>query len=170
MSQGGDKIVLGIVSKKCSGIQTNQPQTHVLFFSQENKTKTWPPKAPWQHASSSSSHALPAPSAPLYPVSGAGGQWSDAVHVLPPPVWAAAGDCTPAPGISASFAYAQPPPPSQHKPINKGFKSFPVKHERRPSYLHQYWQLSIGGNTAQGQTWTAPPLSHTVWWLYPFSR
>nr|XP_009943703.1 PREDICTED: LOW QUALITY PROTEIN: uncharacterized protein KIAA0355 homolog [Opisthocomus hoazin] len=56
-----------------------------------------------------------------------------------PPLLAAADDRSqPAPGISASFAYAQPPPPSQHKPINKGFKSFPVKHERRPSYLHQY--------------------------------
>lgn len=71
-------------------------------------------------------------------------QWSDTMQILQSPMWAAANDCAPAAGISSNFAYAQQQQQqsqqqaSQHKQMNKGFKSFPVKHERRPSYLHQY--------------------------------
>lgn len=83
-------------------------------------------------------------------------QWSDTMQILQSPVWAAANDCAPSTGISSSFAYAQQQQSqqqaSQHKQMNKGFKSFPVKHERRPSYLHQYWLLFILENAAQGQT------------------
>lgn len=108
---------------------------------QDNKTKTWPPKAPWQHASSVT-NTLPSQSASLYPMSSPVSQWSDTMQILQSPVWAAANDCAPATGISSSFAYAQQQQSqqqaSQHKQMNKGFKSFPVKHERRPSYLHQY--------------------------------
>ncbi|RMC08953.1 hypothetical protein DUI87_13949 [Hirundo rustica rustica] len=105
--------------------------------SQDNKTKTWPPKAPWQHTSSVPS-TLPSQSASLYPMSSPVSQWSDTMQMLQAPMWAS--DCSPAAGISSSFAYAQQQSQqaSQHKQINKGFKSFPVKHERRPSYLHQY--------------------------------
>ncbi|OPJ77933.1 hypothetical protein AV530_014955 [Patagioenas fasciata monilis] len=108
--------------------------------SQDNKTKTWPPKAPWQHTSSVT-NTLPGQSASLYPMSSPVSQWSDTMQILQSPVWAAANDCAPAAGISSNFAYAQQQQSqqqaSQHKPMNKGFKSFPVKHERRPSYLHQ---------------------------------
>ncbi|XP_015495603.1 uncharacterized protein KIAA0355 homolog isoform X2 [Parus major] len=107
--------------------------------SQDNKTKTWPPKAPWQHTSSVPS-TLPSQSTSLYPMSSPMSQWSDTMQMLQSPMWAS--DCAPAAGISSSFAYAQQQQQSQqasqHKQINKGFKSFPVKHERRPSYLHQY--------------------------------
>ncbi|KAI1235350.1 hypothetical protein IHE44_0002209 [Lamprotornis superbus] len=105
--------------------------------SQDNKTKTWPPKAPWQHTSSVPS-TLPSQSTSLYPMSSPVSQWSDTMQMLQSPMWAS--DCAPAAGISSSFAYAQQQSQqaSQHKQINKGFKSFPVKHERRPSYLHQY--------------------------------
>ncbi|XP_072790600.1 granule associated Rac and RHOG effector protein 1 isoform X2 [Taeniopygia guttata] len=107
--------------------------------SQDNKTKTWPPKAPWQHTSSVPS-TLPSQSAALYPMSSSVSQWSDTMQMLQSPLWAS--DCAPAAGLSSSFAYAQQQQQSQqasqHKQINKGFKSFPVKHERRPSYLHQY--------------------------------
>lgn len=69
-------------------------------------------------------------------------QWSDTMQILQSPMWAAANDCASAAGISSNFAYAQQQQQSQqasqHKQMNKGFKSFPVKHERRPSYLHQY--------------------------------
>ncbi|XP_044290261.1 granule associated Rac and RHOG effector protein 1 [Varanus komodoensis] len=104
---------------------------------QDSKTKTWPPKAPWQHA-------LPSQSLPLYPMSSAAGQWNDTAQMLQSPVWSAVSDCAPSAGLSSSFAYVppppppSPPPPSQHKPMNKGFKPFPAKHERRPSYMHQY--------------------------------
>ncbi|XP_062356045.1 granule associated Rac and RHOG effector protein 1 isoform X3 [Cinclus cinclus] len=107
--------------------------------SQDNKTKTWPPKAPWQHTSSVPS-TLPSQSTSLYPMSSPVSQWSDTMQMLQSPMWAS--DCAPAAGISSSFTYAQQQQQSQqasqHKQINKGFKSFPVKHERRPSYLHQY--------------------------------
>ncbi|XP_054696645.1 granule associated Rac and RHOG effector protein 1 isoform X2 [Grus americana] len=108
---------------------------------QDNKTKTWPPKAPWQHTSSVT-NTLPGQSTSLYPMSSPVSQWSDTMQILQSPVWAAANDCAPAAGISSNFAYAQQQQSqqqaSQHKQMNKGFKSFPVKHERRPSYLHQY--------------------------------
>ncbi|XP_042293500.1 granule associated Rac and RHOG effector protein 1 [Sceloporus undulatus] len=114
---------------------------------QDNKTKTWPPKAPWQHA-------LPSPSLSLYQMSSPASQWNDTLQMLQSPVWSTASDCAPSTGISSSassssststFAYTQqqqqqspPLPPPQHKPMNKGFKPFPIKHERRPSYMHQY--------------------------------
>ncbi|PKU34966.1 hypothetical protein llap_14730 [Limosa lapponica baueri] len=108
---------------------------------QDNKTKTWPPKAPWQHTSSVPS-TLPGQSSSLYPLGSPASQWGDTMPMLQSPVWAAATDCAPAAGMSPGFAYAQQQQPqqqpSQHKHINKGFKAFPVKHERRPSYLHQY--------------------------------
>ncbi|XP_066492871.1 granule associated Rac and RHOG effector protein 1 isoform X1 [Tiliqua scincoides] len=106
---------------------------------QDNKTKTWPPKAPWQHS-------LPSQSLSLYQMSSPASQWNDTMQMLQSPVWSTANDCTPSTGIPSNFAYAQqqqqqqqsPQQPSQHKPMNKGFKPFPVKHERRPSYMHQY--------------------------------
>ncbi|XP_030366927.1 uncharacterized protein KIAA0355-like isoform X4 [Strigops habroptila] len=107
---------------------------------QDKKTKTWPPKAPWQHPSSVM-NTLPSQSTPLYPMSSPISQWSDTMQILQSPIWAAANDCAPAAGLSSNFAYAQQQQSqqaSQHKQMNKGFKSFPVKHERRPSYLHQY--------------------------------
>ncbi|XP_038609313.1 granule associated Rac and RHOG effector protein 1 isoform X1 [Tachyglossus aculeatus] len=109
---------------------------------QENKTKTWPPKAPWQH-SSPLPNTLPAQSSCLYQMTNPVSQWSDTMQILQSPVWSTASDCTPSTGISSTFAYAQQQQQSQqaasqHKAMNKGFKSFPVKHERRPSYLHQY--------------------------------
>ncbi|XP_071423305.1 granule associated Rac and RHOG effector protein 1 [Pithys albifrons albifrons] len=109
--------------------------------SQENKTKTWPPKAPWQH-SCSGAGALPGPGSALYPLGSAGGQWGDPLPLLPPPLWGS--DCAAPAALPSGFGYAQQQSqqpaqqPAQHKPINKGFKSFPVKHERRPSYLPQY--------------------------------
>ncbi|XP_065518173.1 granule associated Rac and RHOG effector protein 1 isoform X2 [Lathamus discolor] len=108
---------------------------------QDNKTKTWPPKAPWQHTASVT-NTLPGQSTSLYPMSSPVSQWSDTMQILQSPMWAAANDCAPAAGLSSNFAYAQQQQQSQqasqHKQMNKGFKSFPVKHERRPSYLHQY--------------------------------
>ncbi|KAJ7312090.1 hypothetical protein JRQ81_006429 [Phrynocephalus forsythii] len=115
---------------------------------QDNKTKTWPPKAPWQHT------LPPSQSMSLYQMSHPASQWNDTMQVLQSPVWSVANDCTPSPaGISSTFAsYGQQPqsqpqspplpppqqPQPQHKQMNKGFKPFPVKHERRPSYMHQY--------------------------------
>ena len=105
--------------------------------SQDNKTKTWPPKAPWQHPSPLPS-TLPGPSAPLYAVASPGSQWSDTMQMLQSPVWAATSDCS----AAASFAYVQtppqPPPPPAHKAAPKGFKAFPGKAEHRPAYLPQY--------------------------------
>ncbi|XP_010073224.1 PREDICTED: uncharacterized protein KIAA0355-like, partial [Pterocles gutturalis] len=105
---------------------------------QDNKTKTWPPKAPWQHTSSVT-NTLPGQSTSLYPMSSPVSQWSDTMQILQSPVWAAANDCA---KKNSNFAYAQQQQQSQqasqHKQMNKGFKPFPVKHERRPSYLHQY--------------------------------
>uniref|UniRef100_A0A452HSM6 DUF4745 domain-containing protein n=1 Tax=Gopherus agassizii TaxID=38772 RepID=A0A452HSM6_9SAUR len=111
-------------------------------FNQDNKTKTWPPKAPWQH-SSSVSNTLPNQNTSLYQMSNPVSQWNDTMQILQSPVWSTASDCAPSTGISSNFAYAQQQhspqqQTSQHKQLNKGFKSFPVKHERRPSYLHQY--------------------------------
>ncbi|XP_051702698.1 granule associated Rac and RHOG effector protein 1 isoform X2 [Oryctolagus cuniculus] len=110
--------------------------TTVEDMSQENKTKTWPPKAPWQHPSPLPS-TLPSPSTPLYAVASPGSQWNDTMQMLQSPVWAATSDCS-----AASFSYVQtppqPPPPPAHKAAPKGFKAFPGKAERRPAYLPQY--------------------------------
>ncbi|XP_028610007.1 uncharacterized protein KIAA0355 homolog isoform X2 [Grammomys surdaster] len=103
---------------------------------QDNKTKTWPPKAPWQHPSPLPS-TLPSPAAPLYAVTSPGSQWNDTMQMLQSPVWAATSDCN-----TTSFTYVQtppqPPPPPAHKAAPKGFKAFPGKAERRPAYLPQY--------------------------------
>ncbi|XP_005368492.1 uncharacterized protein KIAA0355 homolog [Microtus ochrogaster] len=110
--------------------------TTVEDVNQDNKTKTWPPKAPWQHPSPLPS-TLPSPAAPLYAVSSPGSQWNDTMHMLQSPVWAATSDCN-----ATSFTYVQtppqPPPPPAHKAAPKGFKAFPGKAERRPAYLPQY--------------------------------
>ncbi|XP_036785796.2 granule associated Rac and RHOG effector protein 1 isoform X5 [Manis pentadactyla] len=110
--------------------------TTVEDMNQDNKTKTWPPKAPWQHPSPLPS-TLPSPSTPLYAVSSPGSQWNDTMQMLQSPVWAATSDCS-----AASFTYVQsppqPPPQPAHKAVPKGFKAFPGKAERRPAYLPQY--------------------------------
>lgn len=110
--------------------------TTVEDVNQDNKTKTWPPKAPWQHPSPLPS-TLPSPSAPLYAVTSPGSQWNDTMQMLQSPVWAATNDCS-----AAAFSYVQtppqPPPPPAHKAAPKGFKAFPGKAERRPAYLPQY--------------------------------
>ncbi|XP_035140673.1 granule associated Rac and RHOG effector protein 1 isoform X4 [Callithrix jacchus] len=110
--------------------------TTVEDVNQDNKTKTWPPKAPWQHPSPLPS-TLPSPSAPLYAVTSPGSQWNDTMQMLQSPVWAATSDCS-----AAAFSYVQtppqPPPPPAHKAAPKGFKAFPGKVERRPAYLPQY--------------------------------
>ncbi|XP_054529254.1 granule associated Rac and RHOG effector protein 1 isoform X3 [Pan troglodytes] len=110
--------------------------TTVEDVNQDNKTKTWPPKAPWQHPSPLPS-TLPSPSAPLYAVTSPGSQWNDTMQMLQSPVWAATNDCS-----AAAFSYVQtppqPPPPPAHKAAPKGFKAFPGKGERRPAYLPQY--------------------------------
>ncbi|XP_073441279.1 granule associated Rac and RHOG effector protein 1 [Dendrobates tinctorius] len=103
-------------------------------LNQENKTKTWPPKAPWQH-SSPLTNTLPNQSSSLYHMTNPVSQWNDTMQMLQSPVWSTANDCAPPTGISSTFAYAQQPPSQQ---ANKGFKSFQMKHERRPSYLHQF--------------------------------
>lgn len=102
-------------------------------INQENKTKTWPPKAPWQH-SSPLTNTLPNQSSTLYHMSNPVSQWNDTMQMLQSPVWSTANDCAPPTGISSTFAYAQ----QQSQQANKGFKSFQMKHERRPSYLHQF--------------------------------
>ncbi|XP_064130148.1 granule associated Rac and RHOG effector protein 1 isoform X3 [Loxodonta africana] len=110
--------------------------TTVEDMNQDNKTKTWPPKAPWQHTSPLPS-TLPSPSTPLYAVASPSSQWNDTMQMLQSPVWAATSDCS-----AASFTYVQtppqPPPPPAHKAAPKGFKAFPGKAERRPAYLPQY--------------------------------
>ncbi|XP_058281528.1 granule associated Rac and RHOG effector protein 1 isoform X2 [Hylobates moloch] len=110
--------------------------TTVEDMNQDNKTKTWPPKAPWQHPSPLPS-TLPSPSAPLYAVTSPGSQWNDTMQMLQSPVWAATNDCS-----ATAFSYVQtppqPPPPPAHKAAPKGFKAFPGKGERRPAYLPQY--------------------------------
>ncbi|XP_033898467.1 granule associated Rac and RHOG effector protein 1-like isoform X1 [Acipenser ruthenus] len=110
-------------------------------INQDSKTKTWPPKAPWQH-SSPLTNTLPSQSSSLYQMTNPVSQWNESMQMLQSPVWSTASDCAPSTGISSSFAYTQQQQQqqaSQHKQqMNKGFKSFPVKHERRPSYLHQY--------------------------------
>ncbi|OCT84570.1 granule associated Rac and RHOG effector protein 1 [Xenopus laevis] len=102
-------------------------------LNQENKTKTWPPKAPWQH-SSPLTNTMPNQSSSIYQMANPVSQWNDTMQILQSPVWSTANDCAPPTGISSTFAYAQ----QQSQQANKGFKSFPMKHERRPSYLHQF--------------------------------
>uniref|UniRef100_A0A673Y3Z9 Granule associated Rac and RHOG effector 1 n=1 Tax=Salmo trutta TaxID=8032 RepID=A0A673Y3Z9_SALTR len=106
---------------------------------QESKTKTWPPKAPWQHSAHTQHNTMPNPSSSLYQMNIPSSQWSDSMQMLQSPVWSTASDCPPSTGISSGFSpYTQQQQQQQHKPISKGFKSFPIKHEHRPSYLHQY--------------------------------
>ncbi|XP_066541348.1 granule associated Rac and RHOG effector protein 1-like isoform X1 [Hoplias malabaricus] len=110
---------------------------------QESKTKTWPPKAPWQH--SSHSNTMPNPSSSLYQMTIPSSQWGDSMQILQSPVWSTANDCPPSSGLSSGFAFSQQQQQqqqqqqaSQHKALSKGFKNFPLKPEHRPSYLHQY--------------------------------
>lgn len=106
---------------------------------QESKTKTWPPKAPWQH--STHTNTMPNPSSSLYQMSiPPSSQWSESMQMLQSPVWSTAGDCSASAGISSGYPFTQQQQQQQqqHKPMTKGFKSFPLKPEHRPSYLHQY--------------------------------
>ncbi|KAL4658763.1 hypothetical protein GN956_G3282 [Arapaima gigas] len=116
---------------------------------QDTKMKTWPPKAPWQH-SSLHSNVLPSPSSSLYPVSISSSQWNDSMQMLQSPVWSTGSSCSTSSGFpfgqqqQSQQPTAQPPQSSaqqqqatQHKAL-KSFKCFPLKHEHRPSYLHQY--------------------------------
>ncbi|CAI9538284.1 unnamed protein product [Staurois parvus] len=140
---GGDSHSLCSHSENTAVVNKNAntflPSTSPLLsrtvddLNQENKTKTWPPKAPWQH-SSPLSNTLPNQSSSLYHMTNPVSQWNDTMQILQSPVWSTANDCAPPAGISSTFAYAQQP--SQQ--TNKGFKSFQMKHERRPSYLHQF--------------------------------
>ncbi|XP_069758118.1 granule associated Rac and RHOG effector protein 1 [Narcine bancroftii] len=108
-------------------------------LSQDNKTKTWPPKAPWQHLASLS-NTMPNPGTSLYQATNPASQWNDSMQMLQSAVWSTATDSSPSTGLSSSFSFNQQPQPSQqqHKAMNKGFKSYPMKQERRQSYLHQY--------------------------------
>ncbi|XP_062860968.1 granule associated Rac and RHOG effector protein 1-like [Trichomycterus rosablanca] len=109
---------------------------------QESKTKTWPPKAPWQH--SSHSNTMPNPSSSLFQMSIPSSQWGESMQMLQSPVWSTASECPPSSGgLTSSFPFAQQQPQqqqqvSQHKAPSKSFKNFPPKPENRPSYLHQY--------------------------------
>ncbi|XP_077568907.1 si:ch211-79l17.1 [Stigmatopora nigra] len=117
---------------------------HIIDDSQDSKTKTWPPKAPWQH----SAHGATDPTSSLYhqinlappPTS----QWSDSMQMLRSPVWAAAsgagggGDRSPSSAVSSPFPFAQQQQQQQQLKDAKAFKSFPLKHEHRSSFLHQY--------------------------------
>ncbi|KAF1393142.1 hypothetical protein PFLUV_G00035390 [Perca fluviatilis] len=116
------------------------PLHHMCDDNQDSKTKTWPPKAPWQH--STHTNTMPNPSSSLYQMNiPPSSQWSDSMQILQSPVWSTASECSPSPGISSGFPFTQQQQQQQqqqHKPMTKGFKSFPLKHEHRPSYLHQY--------------------------------
>ncbi|XP_061601598.1 granule associated Rac and RHOG effector protein 1-like [Cololabis saira] len=121
------------------------PLHHIGDDNQDSKTKTWPPKAPWQH--SAHTNTMPNPSSSLYQMNiPPSSQWSDSMQMLQSPVWSTASDCSPSAGISSggissagiSSGYPFNQQQQQHKPMTKGFKSFPLKHEHRPSYLHQY--------------------------------
>uniref|UniRef100_A0A8C1FHW4 DUF4745 domain-containing protein n=1 Tax=Cyprinus carpio carpio TaxID=630221 RepID=A0A8C1FHW4_CYPCA len=108
---------------------------------QDSKTKTWPPKAPWQH--SSHTNTMPNPSSSLYQMTIPSSQWGDSMQMLQSPVWSTANDCPPSSGMSSGFPFTQQQQQqqqqvSQHKILSKGFKTFPLKPEHRPSYLHQY--------------------------------
>ncbi|XP_049574728.1 granule associated Rac and RHOG effector protein 1 [Syngnathus scovelli] len=118
------------------------PLHHIADDNQDSKTKTWPPKAPWQH-SGHGGGGVTNPSSSLYhqmnlaPPSSS--QWSDSLQMLQSPVWAAGGgDCSPSTAaISSPFPFGQQQQQQQLKGI-KTFKSFPLKHEHRSSFLHQY--------------------------------
>ncbi|XP_056134077.1 granule associated Rac and RHOG effector protein 1-like [Lampris incognitus] len=118
---------------------SSPPLHHVGDDNQDSKTKTWPPKAPWQH--SAHTNTMPNPSSSLYQMNiPPSSQWSDSMQMLQSPVWSTSSDCSPSTGISSGFPFTQQQQQQQqqHKPISKGFKSFPLKQEHRPSYLHQY--------------------------------
>uniref|UniRef100_A0A8C7ZW30 Granule associated Rac and RHOG effector 1 n=1 Tax=Oryzias sinensis TaxID=183150 RepID=A0A8C7ZW30_9TELE len=116
------------------------PLHHIGDDNQESKTKTWPPKAPWQH--STHTNTMPNPSSSLYQMSipPPSSQWSESMQMLQSPVWSTASDCSPSTGMSSGYPFTQQQQQQQqHKqPMTKGFKSFPLKPEHRPSYLHQY--------------------------------
>uniref|UniRef100_A0A3Q1H9F7 DUF4745 domain-containing protein n=1 Tax=Anabas testudineus TaxID=64144 RepID=A0A3Q1H9F7_ANATE len=118
------------------------PLHHISDDNQDSKTKTWPPKAPWQHSTHTHTNTMPNPSSSLYQMNiPPSSQWSDSMQMLQSPVWSTASDCSPSTGISSGFPFTQQQQQQQqqqHKPMTKGFKSFPLKHEHRPSYLHQY--------------------------------
>ncbi|XP_035538055.1 granule associated Rac and RHOG effector protein 1-like isoform X2 [Morone saxatilis] len=117
------------------------PLHHIGDDNQDSKTKTWPPKAPWQHSTHTHTNTMPNPSSSLYQMNiPPSSQWSDSMQMLQSPVWSTASDCSPSTGISSGFPFTQQQQQQQqqHKPMTKGFKSFPLKHEHRPSYLHQY--------------------------------
>ncbi|MEQ2315465.1 hypothetical protein AMECASPLE_022716 [Ameca splendens] len=116
------------------------PLHHIGDDNQESKTKTWPPKAPWQHTTHTHTMPSPNPSSSLYQMNlPPSSQWSDSMQMLQSPVWSTASDCSTSTGISSGFPFTQQQQQQQqHKPMTKGYKSFPLKHEHRPSYLHQY--------------------------------
>ncbi|TRY90156.1 hypothetical protein DNTS_033344 [Danionella cerebrum] len=104
---------------------------------QDSKTKTWPPKAPWQH--SSHTNTMPNPGSSLYHMAIPSSQWGDSMQMLQSPVWSTANECSPSAGITSGFPFSQQQQQQQQKILSKGFKSFPLKPEQnRPSYLHQY--------------------------------
>lgn len=129
---------------------------------QDSKTKTWPPKAPWQHSTShghSQTNTMPNLGSSLYHMNMTipSSQWSDSsMQMLQSAVWSTASDCPPSAGVTLSSTFPfpqqppqpspqqppqsqpQPPPPHKQQAISKGFKSFPHKPEHRASYLHQY--------------------------------
>ncbi|GCC20141.1 hypothetical protein chiPu_0018764 [Chiloscyllium punctatum] len=120
------------------------PDDFSQFLTQDNKTKTWPPKAPWQH-STSLTNTMPNPGTSLYQIVNPVSQWNDSMQILQSPVWSTTNDNSASTAISSSFSFTQQQQQqsqqqqvSQHKTMNKGFKSYPIKQERRQSYLHQY--------------------------------
>ncbi|CAB1339226.1 unnamed protein product, partial [Coregonus sp. 'balchen'] len=71
---------------------------------QDSKTKTWPPKAPWQHSAHTQHNTMPNPSSSLYQMNIPSSQWSDSMQMLQSPVWSTASDCPPSTGISSGFS------------------------------------------------------------------
>ena len=91
-------------------------------------------------------------------------QWSDSMQMLQSPVWSTASDCSPSTGISSGYPFTQQQQQQQqqqHKPMTKGFKSFPLKHEHRPSYLHQYW---LNESKVKRHRGPAAPLTRATEW------
>ncbi|KAJ8281364.1 hypothetical protein GJAV_G00066770 [Gymnothorax javanicus] len=86
---------------------------------QENKTKTWPPKAPWQHCAPHS-NTLPNPGSSLHQQQHQHQQQQRPVQLQQP-----------RPDEQLRGA-------SEHKPICEAFKSLSFKQEHQPSFLHQY--------------------------------
>ncbi|KAK7913505.1 hypothetical protein WMY93_013716 [Mugilogobius chulae] len=85
------------------------PLHHIGDDNQESKTKTWPPKAPWQH-SNTHTNTMPNPSSSLYQMNiPPSSQWSDSIQMLQSPVWSTASDCSSASGISSGFPFTQQP-------------------------------------------------------------